>query len=149
MAELMAVFEQLLIPDREQCSPQRRKHRQLIVRPLDRRERGAQRFDFAAIVKRPAADEQMRDAARFERPHVRPRHVVSEADEAAEQQADVPGLDRDEAFRSPGLKPMARPSAVKSARCDRCDAAFGHFPAALVDQPIDVRADGIGKRLLN
>ena len=94
MAELMAILEQLLIPDRKQCAPQRRKHRQLIVWPLDRRERGAQRLDFAAIVKRPAADEQMRDAARFERPDVRPRHVLSETDEPAEQQADVPGLDR-------------------------------------------------------
>ena len=71
MPELMAIFEQLLIADREQRSPQRRKHRQLIVWPLDGGERGAQRLDFAAIVKRPAADEQMRDAARFERAHVR------------------------------------------------------------------------------
>ena len=107
MAELMAVFEQLLIPDREQRSPQRRKHRQLIVWPLDRRQRGAQRLDFAAIVKRPAADEQMRDAARFERAHVRPRHVLSEADEPAEQQADVPRLDRNEVFRLAGLEAMA------------------------------------------
>src|ERR671911_2683734 len=97
-AELVAIFEQLFIPNREQRTPQRREHRQLIVGPLDRRKRGAQRFDFAAIMKRTAADEQMRDTARFERSHVRPRHVLSEADEAAEQQADVSGLDWDEAF---------------------------------------------------
>ena len=116
MPELMAILEQLLIPDREQCSPQRRKHRQLIVWPLDRRERGAQRLDFAAVVKRPAADEQMRDAARFERPHVRPRHVLSEADEPAEQQADVPGLDRDEVLFLARLEADGDRSAMVS--CD-------------------------------
>ena len=34
-------FEQLLVADREQRAAQRREHRQLVVRPLDRRERGA------------------------------------------------------------------------------------------------------------
>ena len=94
--ELMAILEQLFIADRKQRPPQRRKHRQLIVWPLDRREGGPQRFDFAAVVKRPAADQQVLDAARFERAHVGPRHVLSEADEPPEQQADVPGLDRNE-----------------------------------------------------
>ena len=60
-------LEQLLVTNREQRSAQRRKHRQLVVRPLDRRERGADRFDFLAIVKCLAADEHMMDAARFER----------------------------------------------------------------------------------
>ena len=51
MVELMAILEQLLVANRKQRSPQRRKHRQLIVGPLDGRQRCPQRLDFAAIVE--------------------------------------------------------------------------------------------------
>ena len=105
MAEPMAILKQLLIADRKQRAPQRRKHRQLIVRPLDGRERGAQRLDFRAIVKRPAAYQQMGNAARLERLDVQAASCpVPEADESAEQQADVTRLDRDEALCLAGLK---------------------------------------------
>ena len=40
---------------------ERREHRQLVVRPFDRRQRRADRFDFLATVKRLASDEQVRD----------------------------------------------------------------------------------------
>src|SRR5689334_11678689 len=94
MAEPIAILEQLFVADRKQGSPQRRKHRQLIVWPLDGCQRGAQRLDFSAVVERPAAHKQMRDAARLERANVRPRHVLPEADEPAEQQTNMPRLNR-------------------------------------------------------
>ena len=50
--------------------------------------------DLFALVERAAADEHVRDAARLERAHVRPRHVAPEALEAPEQQADVARRDR-------------------------------------------------------
>ena len=75
-AEAMHPLEQRLVADREQRPAQRREHRQLVVRPLDRGERGADRLDLLAIVKRAAADQHVRDAARLERLDVRPRHVV-------------------------------------------------------------------------
>ena len=63
----MAIGEQRLVVDREQRAAQRREHRQLVVGPLDRRQRGANRLDLLAVVKRLAADEQVRHAARLER----------------------------------------------------------------------------------
>ena len=89
----MPVLEQRLVVDREERAAQRREHRQLVVGPLDRRERRAHRLDLLAIVERLAADEQVRHAARLERLDVRPRHVVAEVEEAAEQEADVPRLE--------------------------------------------------------
>ena len=65
-AEPMPELEQLLIVDREERSLQRRKHRQLVVGPFDRGQRRADRLDFLAAVKRLAADQQMRDAARLD-----------------------------------------------------------------------------------
>src|SRR5581483_7425513 len=65
-AERVAVLQQLFVADREQRAAQDREHRQLVFRPFDGRQGGAQRFDLGAVVKRAAADEQMRDAARFE-----------------------------------------------------------------------------------
>ena len=59
--------EQLLVADREQRAAQRREHRQLVVGPLDRRQRRAQRLDLLALVEALAADEQVRHAARLER----------------------------------------------------------------------------------
>ena len=64
-------LEQLLVADREERAAQRREHRQLVVRPLDRGERGADGLDLFALVERLAADEHVRDAARLERLDVR------------------------------------------------------------------------------
>ena len=66
-AEAVPELEQVLVVDREQRSLQRREHRQLVVRPLDRGQRRADRLDLLAAVKRLAADEQVRDAARLDR----------------------------------------------------------------------------------
>ena len=87
--EALLPLEQLLVADRKQRPAQRREHRQLIVRPLDRGQRGADGFDFFAIVEGLAADEHVADAARLERADVRLRDVLAEADEAPEQDADV------------------------------------------------------------
>ena len=65
-AEPMPELEQLLVVDREERALERREHRQLVVGPLDGGERRAHRLDFFAAVKRLAADEQVRDAARFD-----------------------------------------------------------------------------------
>ena len=46
-----AVLQQRFVADREQRATERRKHGQLIVRPLDRRQRRAHRLDFLAAVK--------------------------------------------------------------------------------------------------
>ena len=128
MADAMAILEQLLIADREQRTPQRRKHRQLVVGPLDGRQRGAQGLDLCAIVKRPAADQQMGNAARFEGLDVGPRHVLLETDEAAEQQADMPRLDRHEMLR------LARLEAQRRRRRNVVDAS-GSAAAWAVRRP--------------
>jgi hypothetical protein len=104
-ADAMAIFQQLFIADRKQRSAQRRKHRQLVFRPLDGSQCGAQRLDLCAIVKGAAANQQMGNPARFESIDVRPRHVLLVADEPAEQQADMARLNRHEMLR------FARPEA--------------------------------------
>ena len=100
----MVVLEQLLIANREQRAAQRREDRELIVRPLDRHQRRAQRFDFVAIVERLAANQEMLDAARLERFDVRPRDVLTEADEAAKQDADVTRLERNPSIAVRGAR---------------------------------------------
>ena len=91
----LVVLEQFLVADRKQRSAQQRKYRQLIVGPFNRHQRGAQRLDLLAVMERPAADEQVTNAARFERVDVRTRHVGAIAEEATEKQADVARLNRD------------------------------------------------------
>ena len=54
--------------------------RELVVGPLDGAQRGAQRHHLLALVKRAAADQHVRHAARLERAHVRAGDVVAEAD---------------------------------------------------------------------
>ena len=91
-AEALLPLEQLLVADREQRAAQRREHRQLVVRPLDRGERRAEGLDFLAIVEGLAADEHVLDAARLERADVRLRDVLAETEEPPEQDADVARL---------------------------------------------------------
>src|SRR5437867_3050099 len=85
----MPILEQLLIRNSEERSMQRRVDRQLIVRPLDRRERGADRLDFFAAVKRLATDEELCDSARLEGLHILSCDVDSHFFETSEQDADV------------------------------------------------------------
>jgi hypothetical protein len=120
----MVILEEILIADGEQWTPKRSEHRQLVVRPLDRHQRGPERFDLFAIVERLAADEQMPQAARLERLDIRTRDVFAVADEAPEQNADVTRFDR-------------TPPAGRTALGDR--------PPALSDQPVDVGANGVGQ----
>src|SRR5687767_6197460 len=107
------VLEQLLVANRKQRATQRREDRQLVIWPFDRRKRRAQRFDLLAPVKRAAADQQMVDAARFERVDVSARDVGTETDEAPEQQTH-----------------MSRPHGNR-----RRAMTLGHLPSAIVNQP--------------
>ena len=103
-ARQRVIFEQLLFADGEQRSVQRRIHRQFVFGPFDRGQRRANGIHFLALVERLAADEQVRNAARFERLDVVARDVVAEMHEAAEQQADIAGA------RSSGGSRPRRPS---------------------------------------
>ena len=94
---------------------------ELVVRPFDRGQRRADGLHLLAVEEGLAADEDVAHTARLERPHIGLRHVVAEAEEAAEQDADVARLHR----------------------------AALHFPAALVHDPRDERADGIRQRLFD
>ena len=66
-------------------------------------------LDLLAAVKRLAADEQVRNAARLDRVDVRARDVLAEADEPAEQDRDVPRLERHRALSS---RPRCRSATV-------------------------------------
>ncbi len=67
---------------------------ELVVGPLDRHERRAQRRDLFAQVEGASADEHVRDAARLHRLHVRAEHVAPLCPELAEQETDVARRDR-------------------------------------------------------
>src|SRR6185369_3049882 len=122
------ILEQLLVADGEQRPTQRREDRQLIVWPLDRHQCGSERLDLVPVVKRLAADEQVFDTACFERLDVGPRNVLTETHEAAEQDADVAGLEW-------------------NTRAGR--VPLGHRPAALLHEPIDVRAHSVRETALD
>ena len=117
-ADALAVREQRLVAEREERAAQRAVDRELVVRPLDRGERGAQALDLLALVERLAADQHVRDAARLERLDVRLRDVGAALREAPEQQAHVPRRDG---------QILARPLALR------------HAPAALLDEPVHER----------
>src|SRR5262249_38691124 len=106
-------LEQVLVADGEQRRAKRRKHRHLIVGPLDRRERRANGLNLFTIVKRLAANEHVADTSCLERLHVRLRDVFAETEKPPEQKAHMLGL------KSYGL--LTRP--------------LGDLPAALADHP--------------
>ena len=126
-AEVMHPLEQRFVADREQGPAQRRKHRQLVVRPFNRRQRGADRLDFLALVERASADQHVRDPPRFERLDVWARDVVLPADEAAKKQADM--------LRGDGDRRLA--------------AAFGDLPPAMPQDPLRHRRHGDRERLFD
>src|SRR5688500_84675 len=78
-AETMPVFEEMRVLDREERPLERREHRELVVGPLDGGERRPHCLDLFAIVERLAADEQMRNSARFDRVDVTARDILAEA----------------------------------------------------------------------
>src|SRR5262245_52773242 len=129
-AKPMMKVQEVRIVDGEERAFQCRKHRKLVVWPFDGRERRPDRFDFLATVKGFASDEQMRDRTCFDRVYVAPCDVLAKADEPAKQDRNVLRPDSDSPF-----------AAVGPALADR--------PAALLDQPFDEGADGIGKRFLD
>ena len=123
-AEALAKREQRAVAEREERTAQRREDGELVLRPLDRRERVAQRLDLFAPVERAAADQHVRQVARLERAHVGVRHVGLERAEAPEEQADVARRDRharrrrarsrSSRSRAPATRrtPPSRPAAI-------------------------------------
>ena len=93
-AEPVPVLQQRRIGDCEQGSSEGGEDRELIVRPLDRRECGSHGLDFFPLVKRPAADEEVRNPSRFQGLDVVPRDVAPELFEAAEEDAYMPRGER-------------------------------------------------------
>jgi hypothetical protein len=86
--------QQQIVRDGEQRSAQRAEHRKLVVRPLDGGQRHAHGFHLFPMVKRFRSDQQVRDPARFERPRIVARKVRAVIRHAAEQHANVLGLQR-------------------------------------------------------
>ena len=118
--------EERVVRQREEGPAQRREDGELVVGPLDGRERVPHGADLLALVERAAADEDVGDAPRLERAHVGAGEVVAEALEALEEEAHVARVD------GHGLVgPLA----------------LGDPPAALVDEPVDERAHRVGQRL--
>src|SRR5262249_58109017 len=99
----------------EERPAQRREERQLVLRALDAEEPVAERLALLGGVDRAAADEDVPQIARLQGAHVAPGDVLVPRSHAAEQQADVPALERHASIRAAGLR---------------------HPPAAARDQPL-------------
>src|SRR4029453_4718533 len=101
-----------------------------IVGPFNGRQRGANGFHLFATVKRLPPDEQMRNAASFNRIDIEARHVLAEARESSKQKRDVTRLEWNRPFISGGL-------------------TLRHLPAVpLVGQPRDKSTNRVGQRHL-
>ena len=116
-------LEQRIVEHREEAAAQHGEDAELIVRPLDGAQRGAQRAHFLAAVEALRAHQQMRDAARFQAAHVFLRQVGAEIGEAAEENADVLRADAD-----PGS-----------------GHAVAHLPAALLAEPLNEGRHRVGR----
>ena len=123
--EPMSPLEEVRIVNREEGSFQRGEDGQLVVRPLDRRERRAHGVDLLAVVKGFAAHQEMRNAARLDRVDVGARDVACKAREPAKQNRNVPRLNGHARFRSVHGTLSDPPSVIG------------------LDQPGDQRANGV------
>ena len=119
-----------MVGEGEEAAAQRRIHRQLIVWPLDGAERDAQRIDLLALVKAAAAHQQVWHLPSLQGVDVGTRDVGAPAGEPTEQDRHVSRL-----HRHTDLAATRRP--------------LGHRPAALLYQPLDEGADGVGQRGLD
>ena len=133
--EAVPVREERLVVDGEQRATERREHGELVVGPLYRGQRRPQGAHLLAVVKRSAADQQMPDAARFERVDVGTRHVGAPTVESAKQHGDVPRLDGNTLRRCTLRGRPRRP--------------LGHRPPAVAHHPVDECTDGVGKGCLD
>ena len=88
------VLEQLFVANREQRAAQRREHRQLVVRPFDGGESGADGLDLFTPVEGLSADEQVRNPARLDSLEIGMGDVLVVAREPPEQHRNVPRLNR-------------------------------------------------------
>ena len=110
-----AAREQRVVGEREERTAQRREHRELVVGPLDRGERVAQRDHLLALVERAAADQHVRDAARLERAHVGPRHVVAEGWKRRNRRHTWRAATGTRSPRSSTVQPLSRTSQSTNA----------------------------------
>src|SRR5262245_26750373 len=124
-ADARAVLEQRLVAHREQWPAQGAIDGQLVIRPLDGGERGAQTLDLLPLMERLAADQHVRDAPRLERLDIRLGDVGAPLRDAAKEQADVARRHRD-------LLPWP--------------VALRHAPAAVLDEPPDERGHRVRQR---
>ena len=110
--------QQQIVVEGEEGAPKRRVHGQAVIRPLDRRERRPKRLDFLPFVEGPGTDQEMRNAEGLQTADIVAGRVLVPAQEAPEQHAHVPRLDR---------YPL-QPARIR--RIGDLD-----LPAALLDQP--------------
>src|ERR1019366_4240112 len=96
---------------------------ELIVRPLDGAQCGAQRAHFFAAVEGFRAHQQVRDAARFQAAYIFLRQIGAVIGEAAEEDADV-------------LRADAGPGSA---------TAVAHLPAALLTEPLNEGRHRVGR----
>ena len=111
-------LQQRIVQHRDQAAAQHREHAQLIVRPLDRAQRRAQRAHFFALVKALRAHQQMRDPARLQAAHILLRQVGAHVREAPEQNADIailPTARHSPVDRSRTFHPLSRTSHSMNA----------------------------------
>ena len=101
-------LEQRVVEHREEAAAQHGEDAELIVRPLDGAQGGAQRAHFFAAVERFRAHQQVRDAARFQAAHIFLRQVGAEIGEAAEENADVLRAHADPGSGRRGRAPSSR-----------------------------------------
>ena len=140
-AGLVPKGQQRVIAQRKERPAQRGEDAQPVVRPLDGKERIADRQHLFAIVKGTPSHQHMRDAARLEPAHVGARDILIELAETPEQQADVASRNRDPLV-SFGNRPAAlahepRDEGRSRVREGRLDLAVGD---ARVVAPVFVRA---------
>src|SRR4029453_14793523 len=99
----------------------------------------------------------MRDAARFQRQDVRPRHVGAVAREAAEQETDVSGLNRNKPLTFAWFETQSSRARTREIRergvvrrpFSRFRRTPRHSPSALLNEPLDVSPDSVGERFFN
>src|ERR1700683_1774258 len=98
-ANFVMEAQKQVVRDGKQRAFKRSEDRQFIFGPLDGGQRGAQSFHFLAAMKRFRSNQQMRNLAGLQAPDIIASNVSTEIGEAAKQQADVPGRNRQQLLR--------------------------------------------------
>ena len=115
--------EQRIVEHREEAAAQHREDAELVVRPFDGAQGGAQRADFLATMKTFRAHQQVGNAARFQAAHIFLRQVGTVIGEAPEEDTDMFRADAD-----PGS-----------------GHSVAHLPAALPAEPLNEGGHRVGR----